>query len=164
MRFALLRGRRFAFAATLASAVLLLPPLIQGAYIAGGGFVWQGRYTLPLLACLIVGVAAVLLNRLPLGRGALSRLSASIAVLWAGAQWYSFMTALKRYGVGSEGTWAGLMLRPEWVPPGGVVLWAGISLVGAAVIALGAHHLTTVVPPPREIVADGRAAVRAART
>lgn len=162
--FALLRGRRLAFAATLASAVLLLPPLIQGAYIAGGGFVWQGRYTLPLLVCLIVGVAAVLPDRLPLGRGALSRLSASIAVLWAGAQWYSFVTALKRYGVGSEGTWVELMLRPEWVPPGGVVLWAGTSLAGAAAIALGAHRLATVVPPPGEIAAAERAAVRAARS
>jgi len=163
MAFVLLRGRRFAFAATLAGTVLLLPPLIQGAYIAGGGFVWQGRYTLPLLVCLIVGVAAVLADRLELDRGSLERLSASAAALWAGAHWYSFMTALKRYGVGADGTWVELLLRPEWVPPGGVVLWAGISLVGAAAVAAGAHLLATVGLSPTAVVVGERPSVRAAR-
>lgn len=167
LAFVLLRGRRFALAASVVAIVVLVPPLIQGAYITGGGFIWQGRYTLPAFVCAVVVLAALLSERLLLERSILRRLALAVAVLWAGAQWYSFMTALKRYGVGIEGTWVELLLRPDWAPPGGNLLWAVVSLavIAAAGVLLyrwaTAPVVTDHVEPTRRAASAG--AVRPAR-
>lgn len=135
--FALLRGRRAVFAAVVAACFLLLPPIIQGAYITGGGIIWQGRYNLPLFALAVLGIVAVLAAGVraenAVVRSALLRLGLLVWLLWAAAQFGSFADAMRRYAVGAAGSWKQLIFSPDWAPPGGTVLWLAIfaALVGA---------------------------------
>jgi hypothetical protein len=120
----LLRGRALALALALVSALLLLPPITQGIYITGGGLIWQGRYALALFVCVIVGLTALLSERVPSPRGnTRRRLVIIVFGGWALAQSYAFASALKRYGVGAANTsWKRLLVDPIWAPPGGVPL------------------------------------------
>ena len=137
LAFAFLRGRALVSAGVLTLAVVLIPPLIQAAYISGGGFIWQGRYTLPAFVCLMVGVGALLDARFPRFLGAdLSRLAAIVLGAWALSHAYAFLTALRRYAVGADGTWAELLQSPEWAPPGGVALWTIVLVAALTVTAL----------------------------
>ena len=116
----LLRGKALLFAVTLIVSVLLLPPLLQGIYITGGGVIWQGRYILPLFVCAIVAVTAGLSDRVTLARWSQNRLLLLTLSAWAIAQFMSFATALRRYTVGLDKGWQQL-LAPAWIPPGGVI-------------------------------------------
>jgi hypothetical protein len=120
----LLRGRALALALALVSALLLLPPITQGIYIIGGGLIWQGRYALALFVCVIMGLTALLSERVPEPHGRIRRrLMMIVFGGWGIAQTYSFAFALKRYGVGAEHTsWRKLLVDPMWAPPGGVPL------------------------------------------
>jgi hypothetical protein len=120
----LLRGRALGLTLTLVGALLLLPPFIQGLYITGGGLIWQGRYALALFVCLIVGLTALLSERVPEPHGpARRRLMFIVFSGWGIAHVYSFVFALKRYGVGAAHTsWKKLLVDPIWAPPGGVLL------------------------------------------
>ncbi|GAA3874228.1 hypothetical protein GCM10022381_16310 [Leifsonia kafniensis] len=118
-----LRGRDLAVSFTLGALFVLLPALIQGAYITGGGIIWQGRYSLPLFAMLIFGTAALLSERITNDLWPFfPRLSVLVWVAWGIGQLDSFTTSLKRYAVGAQGTWRELFLSPQWHPPGGVAL------------------------------------------
>lgn len=136
--FSLLRSRALVFAGLLLAAFLLLPPIIQGFYITGGGMIWQGRYNLPLFLCLIVGLATVVGDRvaLPFASASWRRFS-WIAVIALGlAQFYAFENTLRRYSVGEGGSLKDFLLgRSPWAPPGGAVL---LLVVFLALCALGA--------------------------
>ena len=136
----LLRGRERIVAIILVLGVVLLPAVFQGAYIHGGGYIWQGRYTLPAFVCLLVGLAALVADRLGEGltreRG--TRLAVTVLVVWAIAHLYAFVTALKRYAVGDSNTWVDLLRDPSWVPPGGLVpIIGGFAVVVGALAAGG---------------------------
>jgi hypothetical protein len=140
-----LRGRRLAFALTLLGAYVVLPPVVQAAYIHGGGLIWQGRYALPLFVCLCVGIAAVLDQsvRTSVGTVWLRRLTLVTAVALAAAGFYAFEFALRRYSVGPDGSLKAFLVgTPSWAPPGGVPLWL---LLAAALSAVGAWLLTRAV-------------------
>lgn len=130
----LLRGRALVFAALLVLATIALPPIMQAVYITGGGIIWQGRYILPVLVCAALGVATVLSDVLPSQGPALRRLAVVVAVLWSAAQLHAFATALRRYAVGLDASWADLITAAEWTPPGG--LWP--SLLGFAFVLAAA--------------------------
>lgn len=140
----ILRGRSAVFATAVVGCLVLLPPIIQAAYITDGGIIWQGRYNLPLFAIAVLGVVAVLssardteshVEEQPRTRSAFIRLTLSVWALWAAAQFASFAEVLRRYAVGAEGSWKKLVLDPAWAPPGGTMLWlAAIAmLLGATV-------------------------------
>lgn len=132
----ILRGRELAFAATLVAAFLLLPAVVQGVYITGGGLIWQGRYSLPLFAMLAVGVAIVVGERLePLTVWMGRRIVLIVGIAWAVAQVASFASTLRRYAVGTDGTWRNAFFAPDWSAPGGnlvLVLAFGVLIVGTA--------------------------------
>jgi len=131
----LLRGRELVFAVVLLATLLLLPPIVQAAYITGGGIIWQGRYILPVFVCVVVALGATLSDRIALERGVTTRLVAVVLVSWGAAHAYSFATALRRYAVGLDGGWLELA-HPAWAPPGGIALWisAFTAVVAAAVV------------------------------
>lgn len=117
----LLRRRRLVVAVGLVLAFVLIPALVQAAYITNGGLIWQGRYSLPAFLCLSLGIATLIdapvsthLSRVPL-----TRFTAVILIIWAGCQLTSFATTLQRYAVGVEGTWRNTFLDPMWAAPGG---------------------------------------------
>lgn len=132
----LLRGRLLALVLVLLACVIVVPAVIQAAYITDGGFIWQGRYTLPAFVCLIMAIGAALADRLPqFGGPPMRRLALVGLAVWAVGHVYSFVFALKRFGVGIDRTWADLVLRPEWAPPGGILLWPSVFLATVAVAA-----------------------------
>lgn len=145
----LLHGRQLVFAVALMAGVVVLPALIQGAYITGGGYIWQGRYTLPAFVCLVVGLGAVLATRAPaVPPRVMVRLSTVVLVLWCGGQSYAFVSALKRYAVGADGTWAGMVRSAEWVPPGGILLWPVLFLAVSASAAVLLQRMVTTLRVP----------------
>lgn len=132
----LLRGRHLAIVLLLLACVIVMPALIQAAYITGGGFIWQGRYTLPAFVCLVIAIGAALADRIPqFGGPSIRRLTLVALAVWAVGHSYSFLFALKRFGVGTDRTWGDLVLRPEWVPPGGVLLWPSVFVATVTVTA-----------------------------
>jgi hypothetical protein len=155
LAIAVLRGRRLTFAIALALALLLLPPLAQAAYVTAGGYIWQGRYTLPLFVIAVVGVAVVIAERAteancfaqaPWLTGAIRPVFATVWLSWGLSQVYSFAIALRRNAVGDDGTWAALVRSPDWSAPGGnAILLAGFALVIGAT-AFGAWWTTARVP------------------
>lgn len=136
----LLRGRALVFAALLVGATVALPPIMQAVYITDGGIIWQGRYILPVLVCAALGLATMLADVLPSPAGTWHRLVVVVAVLWSAAQLHAFATALRRYTVGLDASWADMLTSADWAPPGGLAL----SLVGFALVAASAPVLAAV--------------------
>jgi len=131
----LTRGRRLLYAGALAAAFLLLPALAQAAFISGGGFIWQGRYSLPLLVVLLVGCGVALSERFDIAEARTRRiLAVGVCTAWAAAQTYVFAATLHRYAVGVDGSWPDAFLAPQWAPPGGMLL---LTIAFAATAALG---------------------------
>jgi hypothetical protein len=114
-----LRRRALWFGGVLLAALLLLPAILQGIYVTDGGVIWQGRYVLPVFACAMVGLATVISDRITLEPTMADRIVIVTMAIWAGAQFLSFATTLKRYAVGSSAEWPAI-LHPLWSPPGGV--------------------------------------------
>ncbi|MFK3671626.1 DUF2142 domain-containing protein [Leifsonia aquatica] len=136
--FALLRSRALLLAVLLLAAFLLMPPLIQGLYITGGGMVWQGRYNLPLFLCLIVGLSALIGDRVavPVASTAWRRFSWIAVISLAAAQFYAFENTLRRYTVGDGGSLKQFLVGDSpWAPPGGsltlLVIFAALCVAGA---------------------------------
>ena len=141
------RGRQQVPVFVLLTAVLLLPPTLQAIYITEGGVIWQGRYILPLVVCLIVASAVVLDDAVELAKPASRRLLLIVIAAWSIAQFQSFATAIRRYAVGLDEGWLGL-LEPEWEPPLGAIpllVMFGLVLI---VIAIAAAAQTRHRPLP----------------
>ena len=133
--FVVLRGRSLLLGSVLALGVVIIPALVQAAYITGGGYIWQGRYTLPLFVCAIIAMTILLSTsstRTDLGWE--RRLSLAVIVLWAVAQFFAFAMAVRRYSVGVLDSWVSMVLEPLWSPPGGVIL--SLSAFAALLAAL----------------------------
>ncbi|GAA4153304.1 DUF2142 domain-containing protein [Leifsonia shinshuensis] len=146
--FTLLRRRRLLLAGLLLGAFLLLPPIVQGVYITGGGLIWQGRYNLPMFLCMVVGVGVLLGESVlegatgpghwttaPWASVTWRRLGWIVAVALAFGQFYSFENTLRRYTVGIGGSLKQMLVGSSpWTPPGGaaalLALFAGLCVVG----------------------------------
>lgn len=136
----LLRGRRAVMALALLIALIIGPAVVQAVYITGGGFIWQGRYTLPLLVCTVVGVAALISETwTKLEPRLVRRLSILVGFFWAASQVLSYLQALRRYSVGASGSFTAIFTAPEWSPPLG-----SIMLMITAVAAIGLLAFTTL--------------------
>jgi hypothetical protein len=127
--------RRRRWAAVIGMGVFVgLPALVAALYVTNGGYIWQGRYALPLFTCLVMLVSAIL--PAPRARGPV--LVAVVAGSWGFGQLASFAVALKRYGTGYDSSWVEFLRHPLWQPPGGaigVIAIAAIIFTAAAVAA-----------------------------
>lgn len=141
-------------AAVLAAAVLIVGVVIQvtaeGLSLPPIGFFWQGRYALPIL----VGVPLLAVASLDFPRSARtnetsrvearSRIAALAVALSAlvGSGWIvAFLTAVRRYSVGTTGPLAPwrFVFDPGWSPPTGPVavhLAVALAAVAATVVLL----------------------------
>ncbi|MBX3094076.1 MAG: DUF2142 domain-containing protein [Cryobacterium sp.] len=125
-----LRGRALVVAGSLVGAYVLLPAVLQGLYVTGGGYIWQGRYALPLLAIMVVGLAALLAEMLPSPSRTLAvRITVVVLLAWSAGQGYAFLVNLKRYSAGVDGGWGVMLSSDSWQAPGGNLLWLGIFAI-----------------------------------
>jgi len=146
----ILRGRRAVMALALFAVLIIGPAVVQAIYITGGGFIWQGRYTLPLFVCAILGVAALVSETwtsidLRLAR----RLSALVGAIWVASQLLSFLQALRRYTVGASGSYTLVFTGPAWTPPLGSATLVAVMLIALSLIAYLSLRKSAVVVTER---------------
>lgn len=115
----------------------LVPALLQTALWRGMGFIWQGRYTLPLVMVLFISVGLGLRKlRFPTSPAAL-RLSRVVFWLLVFCHTLTFVYVLRRYvvGISEIANWQTLFSSPHWQPPGG---WFVLSVAYLVVTVAGA--------------------------
>ncbi|WP_255797194.1 DUF2142 domain-containing protein [Arthrobacter sp. zg-Y238] len=128
---------RLAGPALLLAAIVLLPPVMQSAVIGDVGYIWQGRYILPLVVPFLLACGYALrdveLSRTPF----FARLRALLFWLAAGAQVYAFVYVLRRYTVGlaRDANWLPMLQGPLWQPPAGWITWA-VAYAAALAVAV----------------------------
>jgi hypothetical protein len=123
----------------MALGLFIGPPLIQALSVENSGYIWQGRYTLVAYVCFILlsGVGMMLAPRshaITATRPVAVSLFWAFGVLVAVGQVWALAASIKRYAVGVDGTWASVLLNPQWQPPVGVLPWLATALIGQALI------------------------------
>lgn len=114
--------RQLTLLAGLVTVVIVLPVAFEASHARDIGFVWLGRYTLPLAAGIPILAAVASRDAIPrLGW----RLSPTVATLLATAQLAAFVWALRRF-TGS----LNLVNGGTWSPPGSSLLLV-IAFAGA---------------------------------
>jgi hypothetical protein len=134
----LLGGRRAVVASLLFLLALLCPALIQAAFITDGGYIWQGRYGLPIFVMMIFGIAALVsveTERAGARVGSAGRALGIVLALWAVGQACAFVIALRRNVVGTDAPLPQLFSAPAWLPPGGTTLSLVMFAVGLVAVA-----------------------------
>lgn len=136
---ALLRGRSLAVALVVIGLVPIVPALIQGAFITSGGWIWQGRYALPVLVVALLALGLMLADATrALNARTAAILTGLAAGIWAICHVLAYVTSMQRYSVGAGVSWWDMLVAPEWQPPGGIVpLLAVFTLVAAGAGVLG---------------------------
>ncbi|MDQ0673461.1 hypothetical protein QFZ36_001022 [Pseudarthrobacter siccitolerans] len=124
----------------------IVPALLQTALWRSMGFIWQGRYTLPLVVVVFITVGLGL-RRL---RFANSDPAANIArtVFWliGGCHTLAFVYVLRRYvvGISESANWQTLFSSPDWQPPFG---WLVLTVLYLAATAAGVEILFRYLYP-----------------
>jgi 4-amino-4-deoxy-L-arabinose transferase-like glycosyltransferase len=128
-------GKRVAGITISLLAFAFVPALVQSPSAANYGYIWQGRYTLPLFVTLIlvagIGVALTI-NGAGIRAGRRAILVVGFAA--AAAQVSGFMVALYRYVVGIDVDFARMFDAPEWLPPTGLVMPIAMFLLGSILL------------------------------
>lgn len=137
------RRWRLVFGAA-AGVYLVGPALLQALAIKNSGYIWQGRYTLVVLATLLLvgGFSVVFSGRSwKFAEGVSSRgvrgYIGGMLVLFGLAQVMSFMADLARYAVPNTRAIEATLLSPRWAPLGfGTIGVTVVFLLGIAAIAV----------------------------
>ncbi|WP_457950673.1 DUF2142 domain-containing protein [Pseudarthrobacter sp. alpha12b] len=112
----------------------IVPALLQTVLWRSMGFIWQGRYTLPLVVVLLVSVGLGL-RRLRFNPAPAAARVARI-VFWfiAGCHTLTYVYVLRRYvvGISESANWQTLFSSPHWQPPGSWLLLTVLYLVAAS--------------------------------
>lgn len=128
----LLKGKWLWLTTLLGSGVIFIPAILQAIYIGGGGFIWQGRYTLPLFVCFIVASGFALAQLFStLSPSLHARLAVGITALWILGQFAAYAQSIRRYSVGISGSWIKMVTEPNWTPLGGNLFWLVMGLLTA---------------------------------
>lgn len=114
-----------------------VPAVLQAALWRGMGFIWQGRYTLPLIVVLFITVGLGL-RKLRFGSNPLA-LQLSRVGFWlvVFCHTLTFVYVLRRYvvGISEVANWQTLFTSPDWHPPLG---WLPLSIAYLLVTAFAA--------------------------
>ncbi|MDI3212588.1 DUF2142 domain-containing protein [Arthrobacter sp. AL12] len=121
-------------------ALALVPAVVQAGLITTVGYIWQGRYNLPLFVITVIAAGMAIrfrsFNPTPGFRG-LARVVVTVGAI---AHVYTFVYILRRYVVGLRDTsnWQVMITHPGWQPPLG---WILLTLAYAALVYVGASAL-----------------------
>lgn len=125
--------------AVLALAFVVAPPIIQGIAVTDYGYIWQSRYILAVLVCVLLSAGAALDEAFPAPTtGRMKTLVVVVLAALGVMQLHTFVWTLRRYVVGwsdQSGGWGAMFTDPRWAPSGGWIVW---TVVFAAVWATGA--------------------------
>jgi hypothetical protein len=114
----------------------LVPALLQTYLWRGMGFIWQGRYTLPLVVIVFISVGLGLRRlRFP-GSPAAVHVSRVLFWLIVFCHTLTFVYVLRRYvvGISEIANWQTLFSSPDWQPPLG---WLPLTVAYLIVTAAG---------------------------
>ena len=140
------RGRALLAGGVSVAAAFLMPLILQPPITHIYGFIWQGRYSLPLFVAAAITLG-FLMARERRGR------------VWVPAVWgmwlassainmVAFAYPMRRYAVGNLRSFFSMLEAPVWAPPGGIVfvlLMYAAGLVGLVIAAgiIGRRDLAT---------------------
>ncbi|MFH5878068.1 DUF2142 domain-containing protein [Arthrobacter sp. NA-172] len=131
----------------------VVPALVQAALITTSGFIWQGRYSLPLFAIAVISAGLALRFR-NFKSNLISRRLTKI-LLWAGcvAHLYGFVYILRRYVVGIPdfANWLVMFTKPDWQPP---LSWEVLTILFAAALVFAASRLYRFLYPGMHFLPD----------
>lgn len=148
----LIRPFKTTLGAWAALAMLIfVPAILQASIWKSMGFVWQGRYNLPLVLVLLIAVGMTARRlRLPQSAGAQS---IARVVLWSAVFCHllAFAFVLRRYVVGTfgGGNWHAMINGVQWQPPLG---WFLLTVLYVAVMVTGASWLFRFLFPVAALI------------
>ncbi len=119
----------------LFAATIAIPPILQAQVVSELGYIWQGRYLLPVVVPMLLAAGLALRSHPFPDTLFAKRIAAWTIGLTAAAHTAVFVNALRRYGVGtfSEANWGDLFGATKWEPPLG---WLPLTLAYLGVTAL----------------------------
>lgn len=129
------RGRITVFG--LAIVMVLVPAITQAILITDTGYIWQGRYMLAILVCLLVtcGIAIDDADQSPTIPVALRRILAIALVVLTFGHIFSFLSTLRRYTVSINGGLKEMLFSAQWQPPLG---WIALTTFMALTVGTAA--------------------------
>ncbi|MFS0700165.1 DUF2142 domain-containing protein [Cellulomonas sp. 179-A 4D5 NHS] len=145
---ALAVGRRRVLLAMAGTAlvVLVLPVVVQLAQAKYLGFIWQGRYMLPLALGIPVLAGFAVQDRLrDLPSWVARRVLRLVVLVAAGGHFVAFGVNLHRYVNGAQGEWTGWDAE-SWLPP--VQPWVLLAVYAVAWAAVAAVLLAAADAGP----------------
>jgi hypothetical protein len=118
-------------------ALAAVPAVIQAGLISMVGYIWQGRYNLPLFIIVVIAAGMSLRFRPFNETPTFQRVVRVLVISGAVAHIYTFIYVLRRYVVGLRDTsnWQVMLTHPQWQPPLG---WIILTIVYSALVYLGA--------------------------
>lgn len=123
-------------------AYLLGPAILQAPTVATYGYIWQGRYSLPLLLSLVVAAGFLLARTLP--RSAVQPTRRLGTAAWALAVVLgttAFYSALRRFVTGTVASGSAMFTGEGWAPPLPWPVLVAVFVVGSAALAALAIRL-----------------------
>ncbi len=121
--------RRSFGAFLLMVAVVLVPPIVQAPSVKTFGYIWQGRYTLPVYVAMIL-IAGIAAERYVLRRLDAPRIVAIVTAATGVGQLTAWVVTYRRYATGITAPWRDLLHATPWAPPGGPIPVTVIFLLG----------------------------------
>ncbi|QCR43894.1 hypothetical protein C1N91_10485 [Curtobacterium sp. SGAir0471] len=110
-------------------ALVFVPAVVQAPSVQTFGYIWQGRYTLPVFVAMIL-VAGLVAERYTLRSIDPTRIVVVLTSAAVLAQFAAWFTTYKRYAVGLPGSWRDLLHPTQWSPPGGLVGTTAVFTLG----------------------------------
>lgn len=140
----LARGRSLIAVWVALTCFVAGPALIQAISVQKSGFIWQGRYSLAIMAALLIVAGLAVADSSPkiIPQRLSLRIVTLVGIAFVVGQLSAFISALGRYVTGNSGAIFAALGAGEWNPPLGAKLWAALATI--AFIALVAHWIFTV--------------------
>jgi hypothetical protein len=126
--------------------LLVVPAILQAQVVTTMGFIWQGRYNLPLFIVVLIS-AGIAAGRLKISQSDAAKTVGRIVLLAAvAAHTLAFAYILRRYVVGIRelANWQIMITNPGWQPPLG---WPALCVAYVVLMAVAAHFLYSFAFP-----------------